>query len=172
MNFFFTSDTHFGHKNIINYCNRPFDTVEKMNETLIEKWNKKVGKKDIVYHLGDFCMGDPKQYIDHLNGKIYSILGNHDKQIEKIWKQLGWIKMIKTVKIGGVFITLCHYPFEVWNKSHFNQWHLHGHCHGTLQVNHGKRYDVGVDSNGYEPVEFEELRQIMENKPNNKDFIG
>lgn len=56
MNIFFTSDTHFGHNNIIKLSNRPFSSVEEMNEGLIERWNDVVGAEDIVYHLGDFSL--------------------------------------------------------------------------------------------------------------------
>ena len=54
---FFTSDTHFYHGNIIRFCNRPFKSVEMMNETIISNWNNTVGQDDIVFHLGDFCLG-------------------------------------------------------------------------------------------------------------------
>lgn len=56
---YFTSDTHFYHSNIIGFCKRPFKNVEDMNETLIENWNRVVGQDDIVFHLGDFCLGGP-----------------------------------------------------------------------------------------------------------------
>lgn len=78
---FFTSDTHFYHTNIIDFCRRPFMNIEAMNETLIANWNKVVGTNDIVFHLGDFCLGDSAKWngiLDRLNGKIYLILGNHD----------------------------------------------------------------------------------------------
>lgn len=54
---FFTSDTHFNHTNIIRFCNRPFKDVSHMNETIISNWNRVVGPEDIVFHLGDFCLG-------------------------------------------------------------------------------------------------------------------
>jgi calcineurin-like phosphoesterase family protein len=78
---FFTSDTHFNHTNIIRYCQRPFNDVAEMNETLIGNWNQTVGNEDIVFHLGDFCIGSAaewSQILDRLNGKIYLILGKHD----------------------------------------------------------------------------------------------
>ena len=78
---FFTADTHWGHRNIIKYCQRPFADVDEMNETLITNWNNSVGKDDIVFHLGDFAMGgsaDWSRLLDRLNGRIYLILGNHD----------------------------------------------------------------------------------------------
>ena len=54
---FFTSDTHFNHTNIIRFCSRPFKDVAHMNETIISNWNRVVGSGDIVFHLGDFCLG-------------------------------------------------------------------------------------------------------------------
>ena len=61
MNIFITADHHFNHKNIIEYCDRPFKTVEEMNNTMIEKWNNKVGKDDLVIHLGDFALGNKEK---------------------------------------------------------------------------------------------------------------
>lgn len=54
---FFTSDTHFGHKAIIGFCDRPFSSVEEMTEVLVENWNSVVGPTDTIYHLGDFAFG-------------------------------------------------------------------------------------------------------------------
>ena len=76
-----TSDTHFNHANIIKYCNRPFSSVEEMNETIIANWNKVVSERDIVYHLGDFALGDKSlipNILRRLNGCIKVIMGNHD----------------------------------------------------------------------------------------------
>ena len=68
---YFSSDHHFGHKNIIGYCNRGFSSIEEMNESLIDSWNKVVDKYDTVYYLGDFCFGDePTKYFKNLKGKI------------------------------------------------------------------------------------------------------
>ena len=76
----FTSDTHFGHKNIINFCERPFKDTDEMDEFIINNWNSKINKDDIVFHLGDFAFASNKRWqelICRLNGKIYLILGNH-----------------------------------------------------------------------------------------------
>ena len=73
---FFTSDTHFNHTNIIRFCDRPFGSTEEMNEKLIGNWNSVVGPDDIVFHLGDFCLGGSAEWtkvLDRLNGKIYLI---------------------------------------------------------------------------------------------------
>ena len=84
---YFTSDTHFYHSNIIGFCKRPFKNVEDMNETLIENWNRVVSQDDIVFHLGDFCMGGSHEWtkiLNRLNGKIYLTLGNHDLKVGSI----------------------------------------------------------------------------------------
>lgn len=58
MKFFFTSDTHFGEQRTLELSRRPFQNTAEMDKTIIDNWNKKVGKDDVVYHLGDF--GDKK----------------------------------------------------------------------------------------------------------------
>ena len=79
-NVYFTSDTHFGHSNIMRFCQRPFSDVTDMNNCLIENWNNKVGKDDIIFHLGDFAMGGSNLWngiLERLNGHKILILGNH-----------------------------------------------------------------------------------------------
>ena len=81
MAIYFTSDTHFNHSNILTYCSRPWKTVEEMNEGLIKNWNEVVKPEDVVYHLGDFAMGNRKLIPDilaRLNGRIVLVRGNHD----------------------------------------------------------------------------------------------
>lgn len=78
-NIFFTADHHFGHENIIKFSERPFESLEQMNEELIKRWNEKIGKDDTVYHLGDVSLGKPdftKEILDRLNGNIHLIKGN------------------------------------------------------------------------------------------------
>lgn len=83
MGMWFTADTHFGHANVIRYCQRPFSTVQEMDEAIIDNWNRLVGSDDTVYHLGDFTLaGQEKasQYFSLLNGKISVVPGGHDKK--------------------------------------------------------------------------------------------
>lgn len=78
---YFTSDTHFNHTNILRYCQRPFRNVDDMNEQMIANWNETVSEDDVIFHLGDFCLGGAAEWtriLDRLNGKIYLIMGNHD----------------------------------------------------------------------------------------------
>ena len=84
---FVISDTHFGETNIIKYFNRPFASVQEMDETMQKRWNEAVRPQDVVIHCGDFCDGKGKhvltnimKYRRQLNGRIGLILGNHDNE--------------------------------------------------------------------------------------------
>lgn len=139
---FFTSDTHFGHENIIKYCQRPFDNVEQMNEAIIKNWNSVVGPNDTVFHLGDFAWGDPKVWndaLDKLNGHIHLILGNHDmKNIrEGYMDRFESVSFQKQIYIGRTCIYLNHYPFLCYagTYSHKRQvWDLFGHVHSNPEI--------------------------------------
>ena len=171
---FFVSDTHFYHKAIISFCNRPYATVEEMNEDMIAKWNGVVGNKDRVFHLGDFSWGNfekTKAVFDRLNGQKHLILGNHDDP--RIHKKLGWnwIDNLREIRINGKVYQLCHFPMRSWDKSFHGARHVFGHCHGTLTP-HGWSCDVGVDCWGYTPVSFEQLEALFAGKPEDSLFPG
>lgn len=164
----FTSDTHFGHKNIIKYCNRPFKSVHHMDEEMIALWNRKVKPNDEVWHLGDFCMGghQPKDYLPRLNGKVHLIRGNHDPHVED--QGFESVQYYKELKFAKKKIVLCHFPFTVWNKSHHGSIHLFGHVHGSMTVRHGRKVredslsaDVGSDCWDYAPVRIERIIDVM-----------
>ena len=171
---YFTSDTHFYHKNIIRYCSRPFGDVQHMNSELIRKWNEKIKPEDQVYHLGDFAFcgtGRALETLSALNGEIFLIKGNHDQMSEVVRNQFTWIKDYYYLTIKNFFgmdreynahIVLCHYPIESWDGMGHGTWHLHGHCHGSLKRNtFGKRLDIGVDCHDYEPLSFFEVKDII-----------
>jgi calcineurin-like phosphoesterase family protein len=166
MTYFFTSDTHFYHKNIIKYCNRPFSSVEEMNEQLIYNWNAVVSSKDKIYHLGDFCFTDKTKtsaILDRLNGKKYLVYGNHDRVIKKsieLQSKFEWCKNLTEIQFYSRNFVLCHYPFHSWRGSNRGAIHLHGHTHGTLVEQKLNRVDVGVDCNNLKPISLE---QILEN---------
>jgi calcineurin-like phosphoesterase family protein len=171
MSIFFTADTHFNHANIIRYCNRPFQTTEEMDEIIISNWNKDVNNSDTVYHLGDFAFRDPKIYLKRLKGKIILIRGNHDYKYSKSTLDMFEnVYDLITIKLNNIPITLCHFAMRIWPKSHFNSWHLYGHSHSTLET-YGKSHDVGVDNNCFTPLSLETLEVIMENKPNNVNWL-
>lgn len=156
----FTSDEHYGHTNIIRYCNRPFKSTDEMNNTIIDNFNNKVCKNDIAYHIGDFALISNPQAVDiiqKLNGKHYFIKGSHDRWINNDIRS----SYLMEIKIEGKTIVLCHYAMRVWPKSHYGSWHLYGHSHGKLP-SYGLSYDVGVDNNNFFPVSYEEIKNKME----------
>lgn len=180
----FISDTHFGHTNIIRFCNRPFSSVKEMDETIINNWNSVVKSNDIVFHLGDFAFASNarwKQLIQALNGHIYLIVGNHDEVrypghqtfdlFEGVTSQL-------IVKIDGQAAYLNHYPFlcygGAWRKNAV--WQLYGHVHSgphcegkdmaRLAITFPYQYDVGIDNNNYTPVSWEQIKEIINKQVN------
>lgn len=151
---FFTSDTHFNHKNIIRYSNRPFSSVEEMNQELISRCIRKVGPKDTLYHVGDVCFGG-EEILSQLKFRKVLILGNHDDEegsklqryFDEVYRLYNFTNLDHKVKF-----VMCHYPFEVWPGRRKGAIHLHGHMHGTMTNLINNRMDVGVDCHPkYEP---------------------
>ena len=128
-----TSDLHFGHKNVIDYCRRPYTNVEEMNNAIVTQWNSQVRPEDTVYFLGDFSL-NPKyvqQYLPLLNGSVHLISGNHDKcfmkpgtthpqkylKMRDKYLEYGFKsvqeRLVITLTKGNVekVVHLCHFPF-------------------------------------------------------------
>ena len=163
---FFTSDTHFWHKNICLHANRPFESVEDMHEALIHNWNKTVGVRDEIYHLGDFSFGNEantREVLNRLNGKIRLLLGNHDEIIPKVADCFESIDSYKEINHNKQKIVLCHYPLLTWNKAHRGSLMLHGHCHNNVNYLNDltTRLDVGTDNFNYTPVHIDEAVRIL-----------
>lgn len=168
----FTSDNHFGHKNIIKYSNRPFESVEEMDEKMIEAHNAVVKPDDEVWFLGDFSFwpGPTIAGISHrLNGEKHFVWGNHDKALH-IYKDMANFRSYqdyKELNWNGQKIVLFHFGQRVWNQSHRGSWHLFGHSHGTLPPR-GKSVDVGVDAkfihDEYRPTHIDEIADFMRNR--------
>ena len=95
---FFTSDFHFDHRNIIAYCQRPFASVEEMNESLIERFNETVGTSDTVYILGDLVMGRDLSCVERLNGRKFLLMGNHDRLPPEAYEAIG----VEVIRENGV----------------------------------------------------------------------
>ena len=181
----FTADTHFGHKNIIRFCQRPFVDVEEMNHAMIENWNSVVGKDDLVFHLGDFSVGGAAEWtslLDNLHGKIVLILGNHDMNNvnQGFMRRFLDIKMQMLISIGKQRIYLNHYPFLCYGGAYKNTWQLFGHVHtndAQTGLDHSRlnnlfptQYDVGVDNNNYAPVSFEQVEKIIRKQIKDKQL--
>jgi calcineurin-like phosphoesterase family protein len=156
--YFFTADEHYGHSNIIRYCNRPFEDVFEMNCELIKRHNEIISKDCIVIHAGDFSLlrkrNDVMEYVEQLNGYHVFLKGSHDTWITSpfLWE--------KTIE--GMYIVVCHYAMLTWPRSHYGSRQLFGHSHGKLEhFNRRKQYDIGVDNNNFYPVPFEEIRKKL-----------
>jgi calcineurin-like phosphoesterase family protein len=157
--YWFTADTHFNHSSILEHCRRPFKTVDKMNKTIIKRWNKLIKPEDFVYHLGDFSFCEGKKFFNELNGRKYLIRGNHDsKQVECYgWV---WVKDTAMIEIFGQYLWLSHYAHRVWNRQKYGVYHLFGHTHNKLPPYSGS-LDVGVDGNNFYPWNLNEINIIL-----------
>lgn len=168
-----TSDTHFNHTNIIKYCNRPFSSVEEMNETLIKNWNNVVSQGDIVYHLGDFALGNKSlipEILGCLNGHINFIMGNHDNlnMMESFEGLFGidTVSLEEVIKVGKKTIIMNHYPFSSLPDPNTNYpiIQLHGHVHSTPDKPwryFDNQYDVGVDNNNFTPISLFDVLETI-----------
>ena len=184
MKTFFTADLHFGHKNIIKHCKRPFMSVEDMDDALVDNWNARISNKDTVYICGDVGMCKPDKLLNilcRLNGDKHLVFGNHDENIRKNQNLLNIFSSAKDyamIKVqdsdahdGYQRVVLFHYPITVWDRAHYGVWHLHGHSHGTLKEDTTSLIlDVGVDAwyvkneKPYRPIEYSEIKERMKSK--------
>ena len=193
MKTFVISDLHLGHANILRYSNRPYWTIEEMDSAIIFAWNDVVEDNDVVYVLGDFCLGDfdsASKYFRMLNGDIRVLYNywHHDKRWMKDVEGIGIWKA--TVQSGSIIslvdqivviekdvgeehpevTVLCHYPFEIWDRKHYGATHLFGHIHSKDgYMENSMRLDVGVDNllhmfGSPAPIEIDNANYIMRSK--------
>jgi calcineurin-like phosphoesterase family protein len=168
-NTWFIADFHLGHANIIRYCNRPFATVEEMDQAIVERLNASVKRDDVLYFLGDFCMGNPtrvRAYRRRIHcKKIFAVPGNHDKQASKLKEEFSWLDNLAEVSIHGQSIVLCHYALRTRNRSNRGLWQLYGHSHGRLpEAPNSFSMDVGVDTHNFRLWHYDEIADIMTKK--------
>lgn len=154
-----TADTHFGHTNIMKYCDREFSDVWEMNVHIANEWNARVSDDDVVLHLGDVTLiKDTSQYtntidlIRSLKGRVILTPGNHDKNgMIEAYSGWGW-KIMKSITIGDIMFI--HRPPVLIPDG--IKLIVHGHTHGTFKQE--GFVDVGVDSiSNYSPVDLSTL---------------
>ena len=174
--YWFFSDPHFGHGNVIRYNNRPFRDSNEMDDCIIQNINDAVSEKDELWCLGDWCFTRERSqyewYAKMLRDRIkcrrvHLIFGNHDKPyIGKFLTSASDYKVLRVSENGEKQkIILCHYPFLVWDGSHHSSWHLHGHCHGSLRDDPASlSFDCGVDCWDYKPVSYDMVKAKMSKK--------
>ena len=164
MRLFFSSDLHLGHFNILRYCNRPFETIEEYNDTVVRNFNERVKDDDLVFHIGDYCFrsksgrgegeaSKAKEYQSRFKGNWIYVAGNHDRNnslktsIESI-----------VIRHGGKRIKLVHKP-EFADANY--ELNFVGHVHEKWQIKRlteeSIMYNVGVDSNNFRPLLIEEI---------------
>ncbi len=161
------SDTHFGHKNIIDFCGRPFSNVEEMNRILWLNWNNTVSNSDTIYHLGDVALSrerDPsnrskpyitEKWINLLNGNKIFIHGDHDPE--------NFGEKSKIIEYKNFKFLLIHNPKE----AKFNGWIIHGHTHNNDLVNYpfinfnNRTINVSADVINYKPVNFDTIIELI-----------
>lgn len=168
---YFTSDLHFYHEKIIAHCSRPFKNEQEMNEKIISNWNSVVKPDDEIFVLGDVTMKGPEQafaVLSQLSGHKYLIRGNHDRFVDNAdWQQYAWVfrwvKDYHEMVWNNQKFVLFHYPIAEWADYYKDAIHLHGHQHNASAYNVRqaeaglRRYDVGVDANGFTPVSLESI---------------
>lgn len=179
MRIFYTADPHFGHANIIRMCQRPFSSIDEMDEIMIQNWNSVVHNDDTVYIVGDFCHRNdksPAYYLARLKGRKILVRGNHDKWIEnnlaaaEMFESITNLTHVYDPSLNGHHISLCHYPLMTWpgKKESFM---VFGHIHNDTSqyfwpyIKENERLlNAGADINHYTPVMLEQLIE------NNKEF--
>ena len=189
---FFISDTHFGHSKIIDYCKRPFSSIEEHDKTLIQNWNNTVGQDDTVFHLGDFAYGNSQfiaNIIKQLNGNIILIKGNHDlrNMNPTLYNIFSDVVYQARILIDKQTVYLNHFPFLCFDHGDINLYkdnysiQLFGHVHSgpltsskdvnRLNILFPTQYDVGVDNNNYTPISWTDVKNKIKQQIN-KSLCG
>ena len=196
---FFTSDTHYGHTNICRgvtnwrdengnvpiHQTRDFETLDHMNDKIVESINSTVGENDTLFHLGDWSFGgfdNIEEFRNRINCKnIHLILGNHDHHIERnkndIQRLFSSVHQYLRLQVsimpgtklyaGEMDLVLMHYPIASWHNMNDGVIHLHGHVHlpPDKKLSQGKAMDVGVDGNNLMPYSLGQIMKIMQTQP-------
>lgn len=191
-NIWFSSDWHYGHKNIVRGCSeweskdacRNFLSLQEHNEILIQNINKVCKQNDKIFFGGDFSFGgrdNVEKFRKRINCKdIELIFGNHDHHIRKNYNNCQSLftscKDIIHRSIGKTDFVMCHYAMRTWDRAHHGTIMLYGHSHGTLKpysfVNNPtensqlfKTMDIGIDTHyEFRPYHLEEIRHIMKDR--------
>jgi calcineurin-like phosphoesterase family protein len=158
MDTYFTSDTHFGHKSVIDFCKRPFRDVEEMNAALVENWNSVVKRDDRVYHLGDFAwdMATAKEIRPQLNGHIRLVIGNHD-DVPKLAATGMFTRMSLWRAFKDWNFTATHIPLAL-SETREGAFNVHGHKHNDPNFDRQEhQINVCTEMTNYTPIHVEEI---------------
>lgn len=164
MNTFFAGDMHLGHRNIIKYCNRPFKSVEEMNETLIDNWNKVINKFDTVIVNGDFSLVGKDKCIEfgqRLKGRKILVLGNHDSCSLKTYYEAGFEIVSKYPIVFDNFAIVSHQPLFVNENSPYGNIYAHVHDNPMYQDVTSTTFCTSMERINFTPISYEEIRERM-----------
>lgn len=197
---FFTSDTHYNHKNICRGVTtweggldktRDFNTLDEMNTLIVDNINEIVGEDDILIHLGDWSFGgfdSIQEFRSRVKCKnIYLILGNHDHHIENnkgncqdLFKGVYHYtrlrvkeQPIKLLPGREYSFVLSHFPICSWHDMNKGVYHVFGHVHlpQDRKIMAGKSMDVGMDGNDLKPYSLQEVIELLKDRPNRTTII-
>lgn len=173
-NIWITSDTHWSHTNIAgpsvsswNKGYRDYGSVAEMNDAIVDSFNTRAGKDDLIYHLGDWSFGGKGKVVEFMDRlvckNVILIYGNHDYNIRKHYKHL-FLETHELLnrKIAGKRFILCHFALRVWEKSHHGSFHCYGHSHHSLPEL-GKSMDVGW-CKFRRPLHIDEVIETLSNR--------
>jgi calcineurin-like phosphoesterase family protein len=196
---FFTSDTHYAHSNICsattnwsagNGYARQFNSLDHMNDTIVDNINNMVGEDDILIHLGDFSFGGfdkIEEFRSQINCKnIHLVLGNHDdhisrnkENVQRLFSSVqDYLKLdirrpINKATVEKFSFVCMHFPIISWDNMNQKVMHLFGHVHlpPHLRVMEGRAMDVGCEGNGLEPISLDEIVNILKDRPIKKSSL-
>lgn len=163
---YYIGDTHFGDKRVMELADRPYSSIQEMDNDIVRKWNLRVRENDTVYVLGDFAFDDiSAQVIDKLCGRKILIIGNHDEVFSaETLRKFVCVKTIETISDCNRSVCLCHYPLLSYKNSVYGGYHVFGHIHNNkndkayyLQSQLSNSFNCSADVVGFTPRTLNEL---------------
>ena len=173
MTTFITSDEHYGHRNILSYCERPFAGIGGMERAFVERHNAVVQDRDEVIHVGDFAMDedDVPRILKLLRGRHSLVVGNHDRchpcrkhhgAAKRRYLQYGFERVVENLVVAGMLVH--HMPYSGDDREKYHEYRpkdeglvlLHGHVHGRWKTR-DRMINVGVDVRDYAPVALDAI---------------
>lgn len=164
---YFAADFHFGHRNVIEYCNRPFNNVSEMNSQLIKNFNNTVEHDAITYILGDFSFlntESTKQILKAMKGFKILVKGNHDPKPNSYYRKLGFSEVYdKPIIFRNQFI-LSHEPIndKLYENSYFIN--IYGHLHNNAVNRDNKKFCCSLEMINYKPISLDDLLKNLRTK--------
>lgn len=164
MKIFIAADYHFGHSNIIKYCNRPYKDTDEMDEALIDNHNSVVSNNDKIFILGDFAFKNKcltEQIAPRLNGYKVLLLGNHDNHSVKYYLESGFDEVYKYPFIYSEFYVMSHKPIFMNDNVPFTN--IYGHVHDNTEFKDytAQSFCVSMERINYTPIEFDKIVSKM-----------